>query len=80
MIDDCNIPDINIHKGSSSKTVKIKAYYADYYYASIKVSIKGSFLSFSVATNGETYKGTITFVGSDGEPAELLAITSITAY
>lgn len=77
----CNIPDISIPKGSSSGSSAVSSHDCDN--GTITASINGSTLSFSINNNGNTYKGTVTYMADytgSLSPLELLAITSITAY
>lgn len=78
----CSINDIQIPVGSTSGSSDALSNYS----TTVTASISGQILSFTT-TNlayGDTNRGTVTFVSgrSDGSkyPAELLAITSITAY
>lgn len=71
-----NIPDISIPKGSSSGSSTINSFYS----GSIKASINGTALSFSVnGRYGQSYTGTIGYAVDHNHTGDVLAITSITA-
>ena len=82
-----HITDISIPKGSSSGSNPILSKYCESSKSNITTSINGSTLSFFI-NNGffsqPNNKGTVTYMNSNSDgslsPAEMLAITSITAY
>lgn len=72
------IRDINIPKGRSSGSSSVDTEFCPG--GIINANINGTTLSFFATNYDGTHDGTVTYSNNDGSPAEMLAITSITAY